>query len=52
MTEKNNSANTHALILQQARALFLSQGYHNTTMRTIAEAAGISTGPLYFHFRN
>lgn len=52
MTEKNDSVNTRALILQQARALFLSQGYHNTTMRTIAEAAGISTGPLYFHFQN
>lgn len=52
MLGKNDSINTRALILQHARVLFLSQGYHNTTMRTIADAAGSSTGPLYFHFRN
>lgn len=52
MLENNDPANTRTVILQQARQLFLSQGYHKTTMRTIAETAGISTGPLYFHFRN
>src|SRR6266511_391359 len=52
MAENIDFVDTRAVILKQARALFLSQGYHKTTMRTIAETAGISTGPLYFHFRN
>lgn len=43
---------TRALILQRAKELFLIQGYHRTSMRQIAAAAGISTGPLYFHFEN
>ncbi len=50
--EQIDSINTRSVILEQARELFLSLGYHKTTMRTIADAAGISTGPLYFHFRN
>lgn len=37
-------------ILTAARVLFLTRGYHKTAMRTIAQEAGISTGPLYFHF--
>jgi len=52
MAEKPDQNHTRTLILERARELFLSQGYHKTAMRTIAEAAGISTGPLYFHFRN
>jgi len=47
--EKNN---TRVVILERARHLFLSLGYHKTTMRMIADAAGVSTGPLYFYFRN
>jgi AcrR family transcriptional regulator len=43
---------TRDAVLAAARALFLSQGYHATSMRAIARAAGISTGPLYFHFAN
>ena len=52
MTENIEQTTTRAKILDQARQLFLSLGYHKTTMRQIAEAAGISTGPLYFHFHN
>lgn len=40
------------LILLKARELFLTLGYHKTSMRSIAQAAKLSTGPLYFHFRN
>lgn len=46
------SHDTYTLILDRAGDLFLSQGYHKTSMRAIAQAAGISTGPLYFHFRS
>lgn len=52
MPENTKQLNTRALILERARELFLSQGYHKATMRTIANVAGISTGPLYFYFRN
>lgn len=52
MTENINSSKTRAVILERAKELFLSVGYHNTTMRAIAQKAGISTSPLYFHFRN
>lgn len=52
MTDSTNQINTRSVILERARELFLSQGYHKTTMRRIADVAGISTGPLYFYFRN
>jgi AcrR family transcriptional regulator len=52
VTDNMNQTNTRALILERARDLFLSLGYHKTTMRKIADVAGISTGPLYFYFRN
>ena len=52
MTEKPDQPDTRTVILAQARELFLTLGYHKTTMRNIAEASGISTGPLYFHFRD
>lgn len=41
---------TRDVVLASARTLFLTLGYHDTSMRAIARAAGISTGPLYFHF--
>ncbi len=52
MIDKLDQSDTRSAILVQARELFLTLGYHKTTMRNIAEAAGISTGPLYFHFRD
>lgn len=48
----NNLSNTRNLILQKSSQLFLSLGYHKTSMRLIAQEVGISTGPLYFHFKN
>lgn len=47
-----NEEKTRNIILIKSRELFLSIGYHQTTMRKIAQTAGISTGPLYFHFQN
>jgi len=52
MTDLTQPISTRAVILAKAREMFLSQGFHQTTMRAIAQAAGISTGPLYFHFKN
>jgi AcrR family transcriptional regulator len=41
---------TRASILEGAYQLFLQQGYHGTSMRQIAEKAGIALGGIYNHF--
>ncbi|MEW6385773.1 MAG: TetR/AcrR family transcriptional regulator, partial [Pseudomonadota bacterium] len=38
------------LILQAALRCFLAKGFHQTSMRDIAQAAGVSLGNLYNHF--
>ncbi len=52
MTVHVAQPDTRSAIIAHARVLFLTLGYHKTTMRNIAEAVGISTGPLYFHFHD
>ena len=37
-------------ILAAAARLFGQQGYANTTLRQIAQAAGIRAGSIYYHF--
>lgn len=39
-------------ILDSARHLFAERGFYQTTMRNIAEESGLTTGPIYFNFRN
>jgi AcrR family transcriptional regulator len=41
---------TRAAIVDVAYHLFLCNGYHGTSMRDIAEAAGIALGGIYNHF--
>jgi AcrR family transcriptional regulator len=41
---------TRELILEGAYQHFLRQGYHGTSMRQIAEEAGIALGGIYNHF--
>ena len=41
---------TQGRILDAAYALFMEQGYHGTSMRQIAERAGITMGGVYNHF--
>jgi len=43
-------AATRALILKTALAAFRDQGYERTTMRGIAQAAGVSLGNAYYYF--
>lgn len=45
-------ADTRTVIREAAKRLFLRQGYHQVSMRALAAEAGISTGPLYFHYRS
>ncbi|MCF7808822.1 MAG: TetR/AcrR family transcriptional regulator [Candidatus Marinimicrobia bacterium] len=39
-------------ILDAAEAVFAQQGYHKTTMDTVAESCGWSKGTLYLHFEH
>jgi len=39
-------------ILAAAEDLFASTGYHQTSMEQIADAAEVSTGAVYFYFKN
>jgi AcrR family transcriptional regulator len=41
---------TRGLILDAARSLFESQGYHGTGLAAVAERAGISRQAIYLHF--
>jgi AcrR family transcriptional regulator len=43
---------TRAAILDAALVLFLERGYEQTTMRAIAERAGVSLGNAYYYFRS
>lgn len=41
---------TRQAILESALSLFVKQGYDATTMRAVAEDAGVSTGNAYYYF--
>ncbi len=41
---------TRAALLDAARRLFVSKGYHGTSMRAIADEAGLALGGIYNHF--
>jgi AcrR family transcriptional regulator len=43
---------TRSLILETALELFGERGYEETTMRAIAEKAGVALGNTYYHFRS
>jgi AcrR family transcriptional regulator len=51
MTVKPERAGKDAL-LDAARELFLTQGYVAVSMQQIAEAAGMTKGAPYYHFKN
>ncbi|MER6124434.1 TetR family transcriptional regulator [Streptomyces sp. NPDC001795] len=46
----SKSEQTRALILQTAMRLFRERGYDGTTMRAIAQEAGVSVGNAYYYF--
>ena len=43
---------TRAVILETALELFREKGYEETTMRAIAERAGLALGNTYYYFRS
>jgi len=56
MLDTQNSAKnskgqqTRTLLLEAALHQFAARGYHGTSMRQIAEAAGVAVGGIYNHF--
>jgi AcrR family transcriptional regulator len=52
MGTKRTRGDTKKRILEQALALFASQGFRETTVRDIAAAVGLQQGALYNHFAN
>jgi len=50
MNQEERSQRSRAQVLDAALALFSHQGYRATSMREIAEKAGVSTGNVYHHF--
>jgi len=52
MIQEERSQRSRAQVLDAALALFSRQGYRATSMREIAEKAGVSTGNVYHHFKD
>ena len=52
MKQQMKSQRSRQLILDAGLKLFSRQGYRATSMKNIAEVAGISTGRVYHHFAN
>jgi len=48
----NKASHTKALILETALKMFRERGYEATTMRAIAENAGVSLGNAYYYFQS
>src|SRR2546428_258500 len=49
-TKTQKGEQTKALILNAALAVFHERGYEETTMRAIAQRAGVSLGNAYYYF--
>ncbi len=47
---RSDGEETHAAILEAAQSLFLTHGYHGTSMRMIADATNITPAAIYNHF--
>jgi AcrR family transcriptional regulator len=50
MQREEKSERSRRAVLDASLRLFAQQGYRATTMREIADAAGVSTGNVYHHF--
>jgi AcrR family transcriptional regulator len=52
LTRAESARRTRARILEQAERLFREHGYVTTSLDQIAEAAGVTKGAIYGHFRS
>lgn len=49
---KEEAFATHEQLLDAAERVFYEQGVSRTSLQAIAEAAGVSRGAIYWHFKN
>ena len=52
MPQRAASEQTRRQVLDTALALFRKRGFEQTTMRDVAEAAGLSLGAAYYYFKS
>ena len=52
VVKRSKGEQTKAAIIDAALALFTERGFDATTMRAIAESAGVSLGNAYYYFRS
>jgi AcrR family transcriptional regulator len=50
--QKPNPTRSRQQIISASHRLFLTQGFHGTTMRQIAAESGMALGSLYNHFKD
>jgi AcrR family transcriptional regulator len=50
--KNNQTEKTTERIVNQAMKLFLEKGYHGTSIDDITQAAGLTKGALYWHFKS
>ena len=51
-TKREQRAASIESLLGEALTLFITQGYHATTVEEIAQAAGLTKGAVYFYFKS
>ena len=51
-TKREQRAASIEALLGKALTLFITQGYHATTVEVIAQAAGLTKGAVYFYFKS
>ena len=49
---KEEAQETRAQVLDAAERMFSEKGVTNTSLKEIAEAAGVTRGAIYWHFKN
>ena len=52
MAQQRRARETRAAIVQGASSVFLARGYAETSLDQVTDAAGVTKGALYFHFRS
>jgi AcrR family transcriptional regulator len=52
VAQQRRARETRAAIVQGASSVFLARGYAETSLDQVTDAAGVTKGALYFHFRS